>query len=424
MGDARARQARIDCAVMTASPPARWPLAARLVFRFCAIYFVLFIWTTQMLASLLPVVGSLLSTYTRPDWLISWTGQHVLHVTVHRIPSGSGDTLFDWLHVFTLLLAAVIGTLIWSFVDRRREAYPHAFRWLRLVVRFALGSTLLSYGFAKLIPLQMPAPPLTRLLEPYGHFSPMGVLWTSIGASFPYERFVGLAELTGGALLFLPQTATLGALLCLADTIEVFTLNMTYDVPVKLFSFHLVLMAVFLLAPDLKRLASAVFAHRAGWRSTVVQAVFGLCLVAIGWFGAEQGWRAYGSGAAKPPFYGIWTITRITVDGADRPLLATDAQTWRRVVIQSAGVLVFWQMDDTPLYVPAKYDDAAKVFTLGNPGKIRGALKLTSSNPERLAFDGTFDDRAVHMETERLDHAKFQLLSRGFSWVQEYPYNR
>jgi hypothetical protein len=81
-------------------------------------------------------------------------------------------------------------------------------------------------------------------------------------------------------------------------------------------------------------------------------------------------------------------------------------------------------MDDTPLYVPAKYDDQAKAFTLGGPGRIRGTLKLASSEPERLAFEGTFDGRDIHMETDRLDHAKFQLLSRGFSWVQEYPFNR
>ena len=53
----------------------------------------------------------------------------------------------------------------------------------------------------KAFPLQMPAPLLTRLLEPYGNFSPMGVLWYSIGASFPYERFTGIVEVVGGRML-------------------------------------------------------------------------------------------------------------------------------------------------------------------------------------------------------------------------------
>ena len=37
-------------------------------------------------------------------------------------------------------------------------------------------------------------------------------------------------------------------------TTQIFVLNMTYDVPVKLFSFHLMVMSLVLLAPDARRL--------------------------------------------------------------------------------------------------------------------------------------------------------------------------
>ena len=114
----------------------------------------------------------------------------------------------------------------------------------------------------KAIPLQMGEPSLTRLLEPYGNFSPMGVLWASIGASFPYERFAGGAELLASVLLFIPQTALLGALVALIDSIQIFALNMTYDVPVKLFSFHLILLSTFLLAPDIRRLLGVFVFNR------------------------------------------------------------------------------------------------------------------------------------------------------------------
>jgi hypothetical protein len=60
---------------------------------------------------------------------------------------------------------------------------------------------------------------------------------------------VGAVELIPGILLFLPRTTLLGALLALTATTGVFVLNMTYDVPVKLLSCHLVLMSLFLLAP-------------------------------------------------------------------------------------------------------------------------------------------------------------------------------
>lgn len=62
--------------------------------------------------------------------------------------------------------------------------------------------------------------------------------------------------------MLVPRTATLGALLCLADTIQVFTLNITYDVPVKLFSFHLILFALLVLAPERTRLVNLFFRNR------------------------------------------------------------------------------------------------------------------------------------------------------------------
>jgi len=40
------------------------------------------------------------------------------------------------------------------------------------------------------------------------------------------------------------------------------TINFSYDVPVKLYSSHLLLLAVFLILPDLRRLASLLVLNR------------------------------------------------------------------------------------------------------------------------------------------------------------------
>src|SRR5262249_38975967 len=154
--------------------------------------------------------------------------------------SGSGDKPVDYALAVLLLIVAALIAAIWSVADRKRPNYAALQKWFRLFVRFGLGSTLVTYGTMKAVPLQMPYPTLTRLLEPYGDFSLMGVLWSQIGASPAYETFTGIVELTAGILLFVPGLTLLGALISLMTTTEVFVLNMTYDVPVKLFSFHLV----------------------------------------------------------------------------------------------------------------------------------------------------------------------------------------
>ena len=74
--------------------------------------------------------------------------------------------------------------------------------------------------------------------------------------------FAGIMELIGGALLFIPQLALLGAMVTFADSVQIFTLNMTYDVPVKLFSFHLILMSLVLIAPDAPRIVNLLMFNR------------------------------------------------------------------------------------------------------------------------------------------------------------------
>ncbi|HEY6306756.1 MAG TPA: hypothetical protein VI488_09915 [Candidatus Angelobacter sp.] len=173
----------------------------------------------------------------------------------------------------------------------------------------------------------------------------MAALWYSVGASRAYEIFTGCAETLGGILLIVPRTATLGALICLADLIEIFTLNMTYDVPVKLFSFHLILFALFLLAPEGHRLISFFFSDRTTGPSSqpplfrkskanrvavMLQLVFGLYLVVVHIFGGISAWHTYG-GRPKPSLYGIWDVEQMSIDSQVRLPLLNDYGRWRRV---------------------------------------------------------------------------------------------
>ena len=408
-----------------AVPLSSWRPATRVAFRFFAVYFGLYVVMTQMLGGLIVLpIGSLPRVSTVLNPLVAWTGTHVFHVRADPVVSGSGDKMYDWVQAFCLLVIALGGTLVWSILDRRRARYDRADRWFRVFLRFALGSTMIGYGFAKAFPLQMGAPSLTRLLEPYGNFSPMGVLWSSIGASFPYEEFVGLVEAAGGMLLFVPRTQLAGALVAFGAMFEVFMLNMTYDVPVKLFSFHLVAMSVVLIAPYAKPLGALVFRPRArSWWAAIAQTMFGVYLVGMAAYGGWQGWKRF-PGAAKPPLYGIWTIETMTIDGVERPPLITDVERPRRVIVQNGTGLAFWRMDDTVQQYTAKVDTAAKTIALSVTGTPAGTLKYAETAADRLVFDGTAGVHAVHMETRRVDHTQFLLMSRGFHWVQEFPFNR
>jgi hypothetical protein len=174
----------------------RWSLTLRIAFRFCFVYFGLYCVSTQIMGGLISI-PKMEEIDPSSFWPIKqvtfWTAAHIFHAKLPLLytDSGSGDKIFDWVLAFCLLVFAALTTTIWSALDRRRENYVTFYKWFRLFIRFALASQLIGYGMAKVVPLQMPGLRLTRLLTPYGNFSPMGVLWSSIGAAPAYEIFAG-----------------------------------------------------------------------------------------------------------------------------------------------------------------------------------------------------------------------------------------
>ena len=79
--------------------------------------------------------------------------------------------------------------------------------------------------------------------------------------------------MASGILLLFPQTTLLGALIGMADMLQVFVLNMTYDFGLKQISLHYLLMFAFLLAPDARRLANVLVLNRAAEPSSQLGSV-------------------------------------------------------------------------------------------------------------------------------------------------------
>ena len=426
--------------------PAHWRPYTRVAFRFCFVYFGLYCLFTQIFTSLLPLPNVEFrdwATYFPMRPIIFWTAAHIFHLA--QPPSfadtGSGDRAFDWVLVFCLLVIATIATAIWSVLDRNRANYGILHKWFRIAIRICLVGQMMAYGFAKIIPVQMPFPYLTRLLTPYGTFSPMGVLWASIGASPAYEVFAGCAEALAGILLIFPRTTTIGALVCMADMTQVFMLNMTYDVPVKLFSFHLFLMACFLVAPDLKRLVNFFFLHRTTEPSTqfpifaapranrialALQLVIGAWLLGMNAYNNHHAWYEYGGGRPKSPLYGIWNVEQQLIDGQMRSPLLTDSGRWRRVIFDVPQRMAFQRIDDSFAGYATSIEEKSKTLTLTKDSdkNWKAAFSFERPAPDQLILDGEMDGHITRLQLKFVELQSFLLVSRGFHWVQEYPYHR
>ena len=430
----------------------RWNLGHRLLFRFTFLYFGLYFFPFPLsvfglLAELPPplswigaAAGWLGEEYgDKLNGLALWTGRTLLGLTDEAMPiqpTGSGDTMISFVQAVTGLWLALVGTLIWSIADRHRPAYPRLERGLRVYLRYALATVLLSYGFAKVPPMQFPKPGPELLVQTYGESSPMGLLWRFMGFSPIYTMFAGFAEILPGLLLLFRRTTALGALIAIATMTNVVMLNFCYDVPVKLYSAHLLATAALILVPDVRRLADALVLGRAvpsqppmvrRFPRTLAgsKAVFLLLLVGGQIYGAYASWQQYGPSAARPPLYGVWEVESFTLEGEPRPPLLTDEARWRRFMVSRWGGAIVQQMGSQVNRFTLKQDDPAGTITLASRGDAGSyTLDVTQPDPGRLVLEGPFREGRVRVELRRTDDASFPIDTRGFHWVQEFPYNR
>jgi hypothetical protein len=412
-----------------------------MAFRFCFVYFALYSFATQIVGGLLLVPDTSfpnLGTRWPMREITFWFATHLFHVTEPLIYSGnSGDTTFHWIQAGWLLVVAAVLTTIWTVVDRGRPHDAALEKWTRLFVRFALAAQMFYYGMAKVIPTQFPAPSLVTLVEPVGNLSRTDMLWTAIGSSVGYQMFTGWAEVVAGCLLIVPQTAMLGATVALADMVQVFVLNMTYDVGLKLISLHLIAFAVFLLAPDLGRLARMFVLNRAvaeashvplfrtaqaNRRAVMAQIVFGVYLASMFTRLALVSWSSPGGGGSpKSALYGIWDVDRLSVDNELRPPSLHDYDLrWRRVIFDAPDRLVFQRTDDSFAHYGAVLDAGRHTIALtkGKSRTWKASFTFHQPKPEQVILDGEMDGRGIHLELQLVPLDTFRLLSSGFRWIR------
>ncbi len=232
-----------------------WSTPTLVAFRFIFVYFVIYL--VPFPFYWVPYSGIIIEPlHTMSFAITEHFGRFILDSAYMNPPTttGSGDTMFHYIQLLLVTLLAGVITLIWSIVDRKCSNYEKLVYWFVILLRYYLALTMLTYGFAKVFRTQFPPLTLGDLSKTYGDSSPMKLLWTFMGYSGPYTIFAGLGEVVGGSLLLFKRTRLLGAMTIVVVMSQVVMLNFSYDVSVKLYSSHLLLMAIIIMTPDTTRL--------------------------------------------------------------------------------------------------------------------------------------------------------------------------
>jgi hypothetical protein len=330
-------------------PPQTWKASSKVLFRFFFIYFIV-----QCVPLDVKYYASLFQ--------IHWGELHfrdIFYLTRYtpRFTSGAGPfgSFADW---GIAAIIALTGALIWSYLDRQRKEYNQLYYWLRVIVRYRLAIGVIAYGLLKLFPQQLPYPSISQLNTQYGDLSAWKIFAMSTGVVPSMEIFLGLVETIAGLLLLNRRTATIGAGVIITFTGNVFMSNLAYEGGEYVYSFYLVVLALFLLSYDIIRIITLLTLEQptapnavrpylpAPWQQGVK---LGLKTFFIFFFVVLYGYKTYASYTELGYQYphtpglanaaGIYNVSAFRINNQELPYSLTDTVRWKDVVFEQWATL-------------------------------------------------------------------------------------
>jgi hypothetical protein len=120
---------------------------------------------------------------------------------------------------------------------------------------------IFSYGFAKVFAGQFPHT-MANMDARFVELSPMRVAWAFFGYSRGYQEFLGWGEVIPSVLLLFRRTTLIGALLMFVVMLNVFLINIFFDVCVKINSGIYASLALYILLQEFGRLWNFFIANK------------------------------------------------------------------------------------------------------------------------------------------------------------------
>ncbi|MEO1258802.1 MAG: hypothetical protein AAFZ15_08385 [Bacteroidota bacterium] len=412
-----------------------WNNLQKIIFRFGCCYIFLFTMSNQFL----------LSFAIEPIWqkIAPWFAATFLNLEkeITVFTNGSGDTTYNYVCLLLYILLSIIITVVWSILDRRRKNYNYLLQWLLVLVRYYILYQMIIYGLAKLFYLQFQPPSHARLVQAYGDSSPMGILWTFMGQSKGYTIFAGAGELISGLLLISRRTTTLGALVAAGVMANVMAMNFFYDVPVKILSSHLVLLSLFLLALDGKRLLNLFFFNKNAepkiyppyfenikLEKIKITIKWLLVIVGLGYTvnGTLESSKIYGPAAPKPALHGLYEVETFERNGDTIPPLITDETRWKRFIVDWKDRAEIHAMTGQKQYYSFEKDsvDSFIKVTHHRDTAMNDTLYFFEPDSAQFVLEGIFKGDTLKVSFLKKKKEDFLLRNRHFRWINEYPFNR
>jgi len=109
------------------------------------------------------------------------------------------------------------------------------------------------------------------------------------------------------------------------------------------------------------------------------------------------------------------------------PPLTTDTVRWSKLIISSAESAGLKMMDDSTRRFALKMDTIAKRIAMFeySDTTLKSYFNYRLKGKDTLLLNGLWKNKdSLLITMKKYDLKKFPLVSRGFNWINETPYNK
>jgi hypothetical protein len=241
------------------------------------------------------------------------------------------------------------------------------------------------------------------------------------------------------------KTTLVGSLLTIAVMTNVLMINMFFDVPVKLLSIILLLIAVlitslnfkpiwnfFVKGVTTKKYTRAFPFKDREWKiigytikGIIVTAILGIQTYSIG--------IQYLNKPAPLGIAGIYEVEKFVLSSEPLPPITTDSTRWNRIIIDdiNPGRIAIDFMNGDRVQFYAEINEISKTIAGKAPlhpeyfkdSYSEFTVSWDSISDMELSIQGSLGKDSIYVRLKKTPIEKIPLLNRGFNWINEVPYN-
>jgi hypothetical protein len=263
--------------------------------------------------------------FTFQDKFAVWVFGNLINIFIPDHLDFTSDTL----GLNILLLSLFVLSLVFAFVLQQTKFWKNKgdkiILLIQLLAIYYLASRLMVYGFDKVFKTQFYTPEPNTLFTPLGALSKDILFWSAMGTSKMYCFLSGIAEIIPAFLLLFRKSRVVGLILTTFILLHVLTLNIGFDISVKLYSIFLLYLTFISLSPYLKTLvlfffrnelvtlpkSDTVFMNKIYLQRGIKFLVIGLILIEALKFPISTGYLS-DDDVPRDPFHGAYEVVLIT----------------------------------------------------------------------------------------------------------------